>query len=111
MRPISMPKPLLSLILPTKDRTTSLDRFLASLRRTTTRLDAIEVVLVIDEDDHASREYQPDPAISVVRVPVRPGSTMGELNSAGYAASSGANVMLVNDDIEINTPQWDEQVF
>ena len=103
--------PLLSLILPTRGRPEGLDRFLGSVVETTTRLNELEIVLVMDEDDAASLGYVSHHALRIVRTVVPPGLPMGQLNMAGYEACSGANVMLVNDDIIIQSPEWDEQVF
>ena len=103
--------PLLSLILPTRGRPEGLDRFLGSVVETTTRLNELEIVLVMDEDDAASLGYVSHHALRIVRTVVPPGLPMGQLNLAGYEACSGANVMLVNDDIIIQSPEWDEQVF
>ncbi len=102
---------MLSLILPTRGRPEGLDRFLGSVVETTTRLNELEIVLVMDEDDAASLGYVSHHALRIVRTVVPPGLPMGQLNLAGYEACSGANVMLVNDDIIIQSPEWDEQVF
>jgi len=103
--------PFLSLILPTRQRPEGLTRFLASIAATATSLDRLEVVLVVDDDDPSSVEYVADSSMRVVRKIVSPGMTMGQLNMAGYSVSSGENVMLVNDDIVVQSPGWDEQVF
>jgi len=44
----------------------------------------------------------------VKRVIGPPGRAMGELNRAGYEASSGDYVMLLNDDVIVRTRGWDE---
>ena len=36
---------------------------------------------------------------------------MGELNRAGYAASQGEHVMLLNDDVVVKTRGWDTIVL
>ena len=106
-----MQVPFLSLILPTRGRPDGLARFLGSLAAHTVRRDAVEVILVMDDDDPASIEFQWDESFRVVRRVVPRGQTMGQLNTAGYEVSTGTNVMLVNDDIVVQTPGWDEQVF
>ena len=106
-----MQAPFLSLILPTRGRPDGLARFLGSLARHTRKPQTLEVVLVIDDDDRESLDYQWDGPLSVIRTVVPRGLTMGQLNTAGYEASSGANLMLVNDDIVVQTPRWDDQVF
>ena len=47
-------RPLLSLIVPTRQRTEPLTRLLDSLAATAVCADTIEVVLIVDEDDPAS---------------------------------------------------------
>jgi GT2 family glycosyltransferase/SAM-dependent methyltransferase len=103
--------PLLSLILPTRGRPDGLARFLGSVATMTTELNNVEVVLVMDEDDTATLQFEPPDGMRIVKTVVPPGLTMGRLNTAGFDACTGANVMLVNDDILVQTPGWDEQVF
>lgn len=98
--------PTLSLIVPTRGRPDPLRRFLDSLAATTSHPAKLEVILVIDHDDPESH------SISHPRLPIRhivgpPGRTMGELNVAGFEASVGAFVMLLNDDVVVQTRGWD----
>jgi hypothetical protein len=65
---------------------------LASVAATAYHPERLEVVLVIDADDLASRATHP--RLDVRHVVVEPGSTMGALNPAGYDASRGDHVML-----------------
>jgi hypothetical protein len=101
-----MNRPTFSLIVPTRGRPDQLRRFLASVAATAARPDEIEVVLVVDDDDPARAGVEhPNLAIRAVVGP--PGRTMGALNTAGYAASVGDYVMLLNDDVVIRTRGWD----
>src|SRR5579885_2560639 len=103
-----MPRqPTFSLIVPTRRRTAQLRRFLDSVARTATRPQGIEVVLVVDADDPASAAVRHE-RLAVKHVIVPPGQTMGSLNAAGYEASAGEYVMLLNDDIIARTRGWDE---
>jgi SAM-dependent methyltransferase/glycosyltransferase involved in cell wall biosynthesis len=106
-----MDAPFLSLILPTRLRVHQLTQFLASVIAKTRALNELEVVLVVDEDDSASINHSVDARLRIVRKVVPSGRTMGQLNTAGYEASTGKNLMLVNDDLVIETEGWDEQVF
>jgi len=99
----------LSLIVPTRRRLASLARLLDSLAATTRRPEAVEVVLVVDADDPASAAVR-YPALAVRPVVVAPGQTMGRLNRAGYEASRGDVVMLLNDDVVARTRGWDEVI-
>ena len=99
--------PTLSLIVPTRGRPESLRRMLASVAATARDSDRIEIVLVVDDDDHV----EGFPGLNIREVVGPPDRTMGELNNAGYAASRGEYVMLLNDDVVIRTRGWDRSVL
>ncbi len=101
--------PAISLIVPTRGRVAPLRRLLDSLAATTAEPEALEVVLVVDADDPASGSVA-HPRLAVKPVVVPPGRTMGALNTAGYEASSGAWLMLLNDDVVARTPGWDRRL-
>jgi glycosyltransferase involved in cell wall biosynthesis len=103
------PRPTFSLIVPTRQRPAQLGRFLDSLAATAARPEAVEVVLVIDADDPASSRVAHG-RLALKRVVVPPGLTMGALNTAGYEASSGAFLMLLNDDVVARTWGWDDRI-
>ncbi|QJW98258.1 glycosyltransferase family 2 protein [Frigoriglobus tundricola] len=98
-------RPRISLIVPTRCRPGPLARMLDSVARTASHPERVEVVLVVDADDRASLIGHPQLAVRHVVVP--PGLTMGALNNAGYEASVGTYVMLLNDDVIVRTPGWD----
>ena len=102
-------RPLISLIVPTRARVEKLRQFLHSLAATTAKPDRVEVILVADQDDPQTLAFR-DPAMTFKMVPVPPGQTMSALNRAGYAASGGDFIMLVNDDVIVRTRAWDERV-
>jgi glycosyltransferase involved in cell wall biosynthesis len=101
--------PLLSLLIPTRNRTDCLRQFLSSLTATTERPSDIEVVLGIDADDEESRHVTFE-NLTIRHVVLPPGLTMGQMNRACYAGSSGRFVMLMNDDVIVRTAGWDRQV-
>lgn len=103
-------QPVFSIILPTRGRPEGLRNLIESFALTTTHLHALEVVLVIDEDDEASINFAVD-YVRLTKVVVKPGLRMGELNMAGYEASRGEYVMLLNDDVTVRTRGWDEKVL
>ena len=105
-----MPAPALSLIVPTRGRADALSRFLASIAATTADLARIEIVLVVD-DDALPVLADADPRLRLAVVPGPPGRTMGALNADGFAASRGEFVMLLNDDVVVRTPGWDDSVL
>jgi glycosyltransferase involved in cell wall biosynthesis len=100
--------PRLSLLVPTRGRPAQLARLLDSLADTTSAPDSLEIVLVLDDDDPASAMTHR--RLNVVHTVGPPGRTMGRLNQAGYLASAGDFVMLLNDDVVARTPGWDGRV-
>jgi hypothetical protein len=101
--------PEISLIVPTRGRPQQLATFLASVAATASQSGRVEVVLVIDADDPESPGVPAGP-LRVKRVIVPPGLTMGGLNTAGYEASSGRFLMLLNDDVICRTSGWDDKI-
>jgi glycosyltransferase involved in cell wall biosynthesis len=99
-----------SLILPTHRRTEQLRRFLDSIQATAHNLARLEVILVVDDDDDESLNFQYD-GLNLKSVRVPRGRSMGQLNMAGYHAATGRYLMLVNDDIIVRTAGWDEQML
>ena len=99
-----------SIIIPTRNGTVSLKRFLDSLLDTALNIYAIEVVLVLDEDDAVSVGFSYQ-GVSIQKVIVKPGLSMGALNTAGYKHAVGHYIMLMNDDVIIRTPGWDQKVL
>ena len=84
------------------------ERFFTSLVKTTSRLDLVEVILYIDEDDIGSHHlYSQD--FHVTRI-IGPALSMGGNNSACFERASGGIIILANDDIVIRTQGWDERV-
>jgi hypothetical protein len=100
----------LSLIVPSRGRVAQLRRMLAGLVETANHPEALEVVLVVDSDDPASHLVRRE-GLNVRTIVVPPGLTMGALNTAGYEASFGRYLMLLNDDVVALTPGWDDKVL
>jgi hypothetical protein len=103
-------KPSLSLIVPTQKRTEKLRTLFHSLKKNTKNESQVEVVLVVDADDNESLRFS-FPWLSMKRVVVDPGLTMGALNLAGCEAAAGGFLMLLNDDVIVRTKNWDRQVL
>jgi glycosyltransferase involved in cell wall biosynthesis len=107
----SIPRtPEFSLIVPTRRRTAMLRQLLESLVHTARDPAGIEIILVVDADDSESRAFRFE-RLAVRRVVVSPGLTMGALNRAGYEASSGRFLMLLNDDVLARTRKWDRTIL
>ena len=87
-----------------------LKRFLDSVETTTAELEKLEVVLVVDEDDKETQAVVPG-KVKIKTVILPRGRRMGDLNMTAYKASSGRYVMLVNDDLVLETKGWDFEVL
>jgi GT2 family glycosyltransferase/SAM-dependent methyltransferase len=101
---------IFSIIVPTRGRPDGLRRLLDSFKATTTDIDALELILVVDADDTPTLDFTYD-GVPLKRVVVQPGLKMGELNMAGYEAATGDYIMLLNDDVIVQTRGWDERVL
>ncbi|MBI1395545.1 MAG: hypothetical protein GC151_06150 [Betaproteobacteria bacterium] len=99
---------MISLLLPTRGRPALVERLFESIVATTSRLDRVEVVLYVDDDDRASHSLDSG-EISVTRI-IGPPTTMGHYNTACLERSRGDIVILANDDMVIRTPAWDERI-
>jgi GT2 family glycosyltransferase len=85
-------------------------RLCDSIRTNTRRAGQLEIMLVVDSDDDVACRFE-YPELDVRVLVGAPGRTMGELNMAGYRAARGQYLMLLNDDVVISTPNWDDQVL
>ena len=99
---------MISLLLPTRGRPLLVERLFTSIVDTTSRLDRVEVILYVDEDDAGSLHLDSD-QISVTRI-VGPRMSMGDYNTACLARARGDIIALANDDMVIRTPGWDERI-
>jgi glycosyltransferase involved in cell wall biosynthesis len=104
-----MTKPMISLLLPTRGRPELVERFLLSVAKTTFHLAKVEVILYIDEDDVDSH-YLDSEVIRITKI-IGPQASMGDYNSACYKSAQGNIIILVNDDMVITTPGWDEKII
>ena len=102
--------PKISLLIPTRGRPDNLSRLFDSIKQTSSRVDGVEVVLVVDDDDLDMLAFEYE-GVFYKRAVVRPGRRMGELNMTAYKASSGKYIMLLNDDVIIRTPGWDDKIL
>lgn len=98
----------ISLLLPTRGRPALAARFFRSVVERTRQLNAVEIVLYVDEDDTDSHTLN-DENISITKI-IGSRVSMGAYNTACLRRSSGDIVILVNDDMIIRTDGWDEQI-
>ncbi len=100
----------ISILLPTRGRPASVYRLFESIEQTTSKLNELEVVLYIDEDDIASHEISYS-GIDIVKLIRPPGNSMGNILRESYKASTGRYVMLMNDDAIFCTWGWDLRIL
>lgn len=84
------------------------ERLFKSIAETTSHLNQVEVVLYIDEDDTDSHDLD-SADFRVVRI-IGPALSMGGYNSACFEKARGDVLILVNDDMVIRTPGWDDRI-
>ncbi len=113
LRRMPAPAPLISVIVPTRDRRDLLRRCIDGLRRGT-RYPAIEI-LVVDNgsSEAASLDYLEDlKRAGDVRVLEEPGPfNFSRLNNRAVTAARGSVLCFLNNDVEPLTPDWlDEMV-
>jgi GT2 family glycosyltransferase len=106
--PLPTPPPLVSIIVPTRDRVDLLRKCLHGLLHGTA-YPQIEVI-VVDNDSVADEtlayldEVIRDPRVRLLR---HPGPfNWSEMNNRAVAAATGDIVLLLNNDIEVLHPDW-----
>lgn len=95
----------ISLLLPTRGRHTLVERLFKSIVDHTAQHERVEVILYVDDDDTDSHQLD-SKDFRVVRIIGSPMS-MGGYNSACLEQARGDIIILVNDDMVIRTPGWD----
>ena len=101
--------PVISLLLPTRERVEPLRRLFDSIGETAERPDGLEVVLFLDSDDTASQSFD-YPELSLKRIVGRR-ATMGRMVQACYETAAGKYIMLMNDDVICRTCGWDVRIL
>ena len=100
----------ISLLVPTRGRPKLLRRLFDSLADTTSRLEKIEIILYIDDDDLPTHEVT-HASLQLIKLIKSPGEKMGRMNQMCYEASRGRYLMLMNDDVVFRTKAWDERTL
>lgn len=110
---LPVPPPLVTIIIPTRNGLALLSRCLASILDKTT-YPAFEILVVDNDSDDAEtlaylQKMESDPRVRVVR-DARP-FDYAALNNAAARLARGTILALVNNDIEVISPDWlDEMV-
>lgn len=95
-------------MLPTRGRPQLAERFFSSVIAESVRLESVEIVLYVDDDDVESHQLD-SPDVRVRRI-IGPRLTMGQYNSRCLAEARGDIIVLANDDMVIRTRGWDERL-
>jgi len=95
-------------LLPTRARPELLKRLLANLLEMTYNLDSLEVIIYVDDDDVTSLDISNNNIKT--QLIVGPKLSMGGYNTFCLNKSIGDIIVLINDDLVINTPGWDEHI-
>jgi glycosyltransferase involved in cell wall biosynthesis len=95
----------ISFLLPTRGRPDLLKRLFQSIVDTTHDLKSVEIILCLDDDDLQSQHID-DPRLNIVKL-IGTKSTMGDYNTKCLNRSTGDIIILLNDDLTLETPGWD----
>lgn len=98
----------ISLLLPTRGRVTLAKRFMQSVADQTTHLDHVEIIIRVDDDDIESHQLNFEGLNT--KLLIGPKTTMGGYNTECFNESIGEIIVLVNDDMVIQTRGWDEKL-
>ena len=103
----------ISILIPTRNRSDRLLKFLASLDEYSSKKHEVEVVLGIDDDDIETQDLKLVYANIHVTKTVAPRASMGALNTRCLHASTGDIVMLgraIDHQVEMMAGVGDHQV-
>ena len=105
--------PLVSIVIPNKDHTDDLDKCLRSIREKSTWPNWEVVVVENNSTEDATFEYyrkaQEDPRVRVIRWERE--FNYSAINNFGVREAKGEYILLLNNDIEVITPDWIEQML
>lgn len=99
---------LISLILPTRHRPELVKRLFNSIIKSSSQPNFIEVILYVDEDDINSHQLD-STELKIIRI-IGPSRSMGSYNHLCLEKSKGDIIILINDDMVMQTPGWDEKI-
>lgn len=98
----------ISVIVPSRKRPKLLDQFLVSLFANSKIPERVEVIAIIDDDDQSYSEtivkYQE------VKWIVTPREALGKHTTKGIYTAKGKIIFLCNDDVIVQTKDWDEAI-
>ena len=98
--------PKISIILPTRKRPEKAKNFLFSLKKNCRNLNLVEIIICIDEDDKSYEDFEP--IFTHTKFVKRRRCGLGEIIYEGIKNSTGDIIFLCNDDVTVETFNWDE---
>lgn len=98
----------ISLLLPTRGRSYLLNRLLESISDYSCDINHLEIVLYLDNDDYFNYDIVCN-RLNIVKN-IGPRETMGAYNTSCLKISSGNIIMLMNDDLVVQTRGWDQKI-
>ena len=114
-------KALISILIPTKNRTENISRVLKSLQATTSdsllSSGGLEVVFYVDNDDQKTIEHLWDAKsnthenITILWCTTEEKVLFSDMWNHAFEKSTGTYVMLCGDDVEFLTKDWDVRVL
>ena len=106
--------PLVSVIIPNKDHITELDLCLSSMYEKSTYRNFEVIVVENNSTDHATFDYYKTASEKYERLKVvrwEHEFNYSKINNFGFGYAEGEYVILLNNDIEIITPEWIEEML
>lgn len=100
-------EPIISVILPTRERLKKAEDFLLSLKKNCTKPDLVEIVVCIDDDDKSYEELEP--VFKLTKVIKKKRRGLGAIIFEGIKNSRGEIIFLCNDDVKVRTAAWDKE--
>ncbi len=95
--------------MPTRGRCGLVRRFFDSVIKNSYDINQLEVILYVDDDDLESQEISSkDLDLTMI---VGPRRNMGAYNTRCYEKANGNIIILVNDDMIIQTQNWDLKIL
>ena len=106
-------EPLVSILIPNKDHREDLKRCIDSIRTLTTYGNYEIVIIENNSENRGTFEYyeelKQDPKIRVIthNIPFN----YSALNNAGFRAAKGSQILLLNNDTEVLSPDWLQEML
>lgn len=103
--------PLVSIIIPNKDETESLDKCLRSIEKSSYKNYEIIVVENNSEKDETFAYYKKIEAKGVRVIYWEKGFNYSAINNYGVSYAKGDYILLLNNDVEVITSDWMEEML